>query len=311
MEIRHLRTFVVAAETLNITAAARQLGVTQPALSRQIRELEEAAGHALFIRHPGGLRLTAAGEVLKDHGAKALAAFDEALRAARGEGAKAPSVLRVGYYGTMGTWSSVLAPAMEKLARKFPAVTCSVAEMTCAQLVGELREGRMDVAVLGPGDHPAVPGVTLESVCQFPAMVLAPINHRLAKKRSVAIEELRDEEIIGLSPESSPGRDRAFIAACRAAGFTPNIVSFGSSIPEAISAGIKRMGVGIAGNFAMNMPYPGVVYVKLKPPGVMLDLYAAYVQESAPARCLGELIGAEARRAVARTQAPVAEVAPA
>lgn len=306
MELRHLRTFVVAAETLNISAASRRLGVTQPALSRQIRELEQAVGQPLFVRHPGGLRLTASGTALKERGTKAMAAFDEALRCARGEDASAPTALRVGYYGTMGTWASVLAPAFEKMG---PTTTFSVIESTSGQLVVELREGRLDVAVLGPGEYPGIPGVTLERVCQFPAMVLAPVNHRLAKKRAVALEDLRDEEIISLSPESAPGRDNAFIAACRAKGFTPRITAIGASIPEAITAGIKRMGVGIVGNFAMNLPYPGVVYIKLKPPGVTLDLFVAYQTGSDAARSLAALIAVEARRAVAsvrqRAERPV------
>lgn len=295
MESRHLRTFVVAAETLNISEAARRLRVTQPALSRQIRDLEHEVGHPLFVRHPGGLRLTPAGVILHEQGTKALAAFDEALRCARGEDMKKPTVMRVGYYGTMGTWASVLAPALEKMG---PATTFSVAELTSGQLVVELREGRLDVAVLGPGEYPKIPGVTLELVCQFPAMVLAPINHRLAKKRQLALEDLRDEEIITLSQESAPGRDNAFIAACREKGFTPRITPIGASIPEAITAGIKRMGVGIAGNFAMNLPYPGVVYIKFKPPGVMLDLFVAYNAGSDAARALAGLIAVEARRAV-------------
>lgn len=300
MELRHLRTFVVAAETLNISAAARQLRVTQPALSRQIRELEHAVGHPLFVRHSAGLKLTPTGTVLKERGSKALDAFDEALRAARGEAAKGPTVLRIGYYGTLSIWASVLAPALEKMGRKFPDTTYSVVELTCGQLITELREGRLDVAVLGPGEYPHIPGVVVRPVCQFPGMVLAPINHRLAKKRQVTIEDLRDVEIISLSHESSPGRDKSLIAACRAAGFTPKITNFGSSLPEAIPVGIKRMGVGIVGNFAMSAPYPGVVYIKLKSPGVMLDLYAAYAEGSVVASYLGELIEVEARRAVAR-----------
>lgn len=303
MELRHLRTFVVAAETLNISAAARQLHVTQPALSRQIRDLEHAVGHPLFVRHPGGLRLTPTGTVLKERGGKALEAFDEALRCARGEGAKEPAVLRIGYYGTMSVWANILAPALDKMGRKFPETTYSVVELTCGQLIVELREGRLDVAVLGPGEYPKIPGVTREVVCQFPAMVLAPINHRLAKKRQVAIEDLRDEEIVSLSHESSPGRDKALIAACRAAGFAPRITNFGSSLPEAIPVGIKRMGVGVVGNFAMNAPYPGVVYIKFKPPGVMFDLHVAHAEGSAAACHLGELIGVEARRVVTRAEA--------
>jgi DNA-binding transcriptional LysR family regulator len=300
MELRHLKTFLVAAETLNISAAARQLHVTQPALSRQIRELENAVGHSLFVRHPGGLRLTAAGAALKERGSQALQAVDDALRAAQGDAAKEPAVLRVGYYATIDTWAKILAPALDKFGRQHPETTFSVQEMSCAQLVTELREGRLDAAVLGPGEYPHIPGVKLELACQFPAAVLAPINHRLAKKRAIALEELREEEIIGLSPESSPGRDAAFVAACRAAGFTPRITYLGHSIPEAIMAGIQRQAVGIAGNFAMKAPYPGVVFVKLKPPGVMLNLYVAYAESSAAARRIGELVSAEAQRVVAR-----------
>lgn len=299
MELRHLKTFLVAAETLNISAAARQLHVTQPALSRQIRELEHAVGHDLFVRHPGGLRLTAAGAALKERGVKALEAVEDAVRAAQGDAAKGAAALRVGYYATIDTWAKILAPALDKFSRLCPEATFSVQEMSCAQLVVELREGRLDAAVLGPGEYPHIPGVRLEIACQFPAAVLVPINHRLAKKRAIALEELRDEEIIGLSPENSPGRDAAFIAACRAAGFAPRISYIGNTIPEAITAGIQRQGVGIAGNFAMKAPYPGVVFVKLKPPGVMLNLYVAYAENSPTARRLGELVCAEAQRVVA------------
>lgn len=300
MELRHLRTFIVAAETLSISAAARKLRVTQPALSRQIRDLEHAVGRPLFVRHTGGLRLTPTGTVLQDRGCRVLEAFDDALRAARAEGERPPAVLRIGYYGTMSVWANLIAPALDRMGTQYPDTTYSMVELTCGQLVTELREGRLDVAVLGPGDYPAIPGVTLGVVCRFPAMVLAPINHRLAKKRLVAIEDLRDEEIISLTPESSPGRDRAFVAACAAAGFTPRITHSGTGMQEAIPIGIKRMGVGIVGNFAKNSPYPGVVYIKLKPPGVMLDLHAAHVQGNATAAHLCELIGAEARRVVNR-----------
>ncbi|WP_438480874.1 LysR family transcriptional regulator [Oleiharenicola lentus] len=300
MELRHLRTFVVAAETLNISAAARQLRVTQPALSRQIRELEHSVGHSLFVRHPGGLRLTAAGVELKSRGGQAIEAFDLALRSVREEGTKEPAVMHVGYYATIDTWAKILVPALDKIGRRFHETKFSVSEMTCAQLVTGLREGRIDVAVLGPGDYPHIPGITIELACQFPAAVLVPSNHRLAKKRQIDLEEIRDEEVISLSEESSPGRNAAFIAACAAVGFTPRITYLGSSIPEAISAGIQRQAIGIAGSFVMNAPCPGVAFLKIKPPGVLLNLYVAYAENSTAARYLGELIGTEARRVVGR-----------
>lgn len=298
MELRHLKTFLAAAETLNISAAARRLHVTQPALSRQIRELEDEVGQPLFVRHPGGLHLTEAGAELRVRGARAVELFDDTLRAVRGRTEPAPVVLRVGYYATMDTWAKILAPAMDKLARRVPQLGYAVLDRSCGELISDLRAGRIDVAVLGPGAYPQIEGVTISVACSFPAAVLVPINHRLAKKRLLALEELRDEEIVTLTAESAPGRDAAFVSACVAAGFTPRLSCVGRNIPEAITAGIQRQAIGIAGNFAMTAPHPGVVFIKLKPPGVLLDLHVAHVEATPLAQSLAELIVTEARRVI-------------
>src|SRR5262245_22990943 len=119
MELRHLRTFVVVADTLNISEAARRLRATQPAMSRQIRFLEHEVGNALCTRHRDGLRLTATGEALRDHGIKVLEAVDAALRSAREAEKQRAAVLRLGYYGA-SVWDKVIAPAAEMFGRKFP-----------------------------------------------------------------------------------------------------------------------------------------------------------------------------------------------
>lgn len=300
MELRHLRTFLAAAETLNISAAARRLNVTQPALSRQIRELEREVGHSLFVRHPGGLRLTATGEALREHGAPALARMEEALSLAQGEGAREPAVLRVGYYGTMVIWSRVLAPALEKRSRRFPETTFAVQELTNAGMVQALRERRIDVAVLGPGDIPEIPGVRVEVACEFPAAAVLTLDHPLAKKRQLALEELREFEIISLSPESAPGRDRVLIAACRAAGFEPRVSTVGATFQEALMHSAPRGGVGLLGAFGAYGKsgfFPGLACIPLKPPGVTMSLYVASVVTSEAAARLAALIAAEARRA--------------
>ncbi|MES2696529.1 MAG: LysR family transcriptional regulator, partial [Verrucomicrobiota bacterium] len=144
MELRLLRTFLAVAETMNISAAARRLRVTQPALSRHIRALEHMVGHPVFVRHQAGLRLTATGVTLRDHGLKAVAAVDEALRSARGIGSLEGTVVRFGYYG-ISVWETLLAPALESFARKFPQVELRMAEQSSVHLASDLREGRLDV----------------------------------------------------------------------------------------------------------------------------------------------------------------------
>lgn len=298
MELRLLRTFVAVAETMNISAAARRLRVTQPALSRHIHALEHIVGHPLFVRHQKGLRLTATGVTLRDHGAKALAAVDEALRNARGAGSREGTVVRLGYYG-ISIWETLLAPAVEAFARKFPQVTLNMVEQSSVHLAADLKEGHLDVALLSSGDYDRIPGVQSQVACTVPAMIVVASNHRLAKKRHVALRELQEEEIIGFRHQDAPGRYRNFIAACRDTGFTPRVTYLASIFPELCMAVKKRMGVGIISSFASPVPHPGVVFVKLKP-SVQMEVFTAHTLNAPPAAVeLGELIAAEARRAAA------------
>jgi DNA-binding transcriptional LysR family regulator len=298
MELRHLRTFVAVAETLNISEAARRLRVTQPALSRHIQSLEHIVGHPLFVRHRNGLQLTAAGVTLRDHGHKALAAVDAALRNARGADANGNTMVRLGYYG-ISVWSNLLAPAVETFGRRFPDLTLNMVEQSSVYLAASLKEGELDVALLGTGDYERIPGVVTEVACTVPALAMVAANHRLAKKRFVSLDDLRDEEIIGFKHQDAPGRSRSFIAACRDAGFAPRITYVASILPELIMAVRKQMGVAFLSAFATTAPHPpGVVFIKLKPPCVPMDVYAAYALRGPPAaRDLAELIIAEARRA--------------
>ena len=279
MEIRHLRTFLTVAETLNISAAARLLRVTQPALSRQIQALEHLVGRPLFVRRRNGLTPTPAGALLREDARTVIAAVDTALRNARGA-SRAP-VIRFGYYG-ISIWEPVLAPVVEAFGRRFPHATLAMHEESSVHLANRLREGQLDVAILSSGDYLRIPGTMTELACRVPAMAVMTANHRLAKRRTIALEELRDEPIVGFTPQDSPGKYRAFVAACRSAGFTPKVSYVASIFPEICTAVKKQMGVAILSAFAEAMPHPGVVFVKLKPPGVLLDVYAARTLTASP-----------------------------
>jgi DNA-binding transcriptional LysR family regulator len=297
MELRHLRTFVAVAETMNISAAARRLRVTQPALSRHIHALEHTVGHPLFVRHQTGLRLTATGITLRDYGVKALEAVDDALRCARGAGSKEGTVVRFGYYG-ISVWENILAPALEAYGRRFPQVTLSMVEQSSVHLASDLREGHLDVALLNAGDYGRIPGVITEVACAVPSMLVVAANHRLAKKRQVGIEDLREEEVIGFKHQDAPGKYRNFLTACRDAGFTPKVSYVASIFPELCVAVKKSMGVAVLSSFATSVSHPGVVFLKMKPPMIPNELYTAFGLRASPAvRELALVVASEARRA--------------
>jgi DNA-binding transcriptional LysR family regulator len=310
MELRHLRTFVAVTETLNISAAARRLRVTQPALSRHIQALEHTIGHRLFVRNRSGLRLTATGAMLRDHGLKALEAVDDALRRARGTASQESAIVRLGYYG-ISVWDKLLAPAVEAFGRRFPHVSLHMMEKSSVHLAAELRRGALDVALLGSGDYDGIPGVVTDVACGVPAMVVVAANHRLAKKRMVTLEDLRDEEIVGFNHQDAPGRYRAFLAACHEAGFVPRVTYAVSIFPELCMEVRKRMGAAILSAFAATVPHPGVVFIKLKPPCVPMEIYTAHTADAPlAARELAALIRTEALRAARLINEKVAAARP-
>lgn len=301
MELRHLRNFIVVAETLNISEAARRIRITQPALSRQIRELERAVGHDLFVRGPGKLQLTPAGLTLKESGQRVIAEAENALVNARAAADAETANLRVGYYGTVSIWSLILAPALEKLNRKVKRVESKILEMMPAQLLAELRLGKLDLAILGPGVYPEIPGITIDVACTMQGTAMMAPNHRLAKKRMISIEDLRGETMVGTDPRTSPGRDQALIDACGAAGFSPKISVAATNYLEGITAVTQRSCIGIIGTLALAAPHPGVVFVKFKAPGVPMNVFVAYPTNGSRAiRILAELIIEAAQRAVAK-----------
>ncbi|HEY5227560.1 MAG TPA: LysR substrate-binding domain-containing protein, partial [Opitutaceae bacterium] len=114
------------------------------------------------------------------------------------------------------------------------------------------------------------------------------------------LSDFRGEEIIGLKSESAPGRDEAFVAACRAAGFSPKISHEANGLPELMILVTKRMGVAILDSFARVAPVPGITFVGFKGHSLRLDIHAAYSAQRSPiAKLLVELTLAEARRAAA------------
>lgn len=302
MEFRHLRTFLVVADTLNISEAARRLRATQPALSRQIQFLEHTVGNALFIRHRDGLRLTATGAALREQGGKVIEAMEAALRGARDAEKRQSATVRIGYYGS-SVWDKVIAPAVETFSRKFPDITLNILEDASVHLATGLRDGRLDVALLASGQYDVLPGVVTEVAATVPAMVVVAANHRLAKKRWISLSELRDDHFLGVRQEDAPGRYRSFIAACRDAGFVPKIDYTATNFPELTMAVRKQMGVAIVSSLATSVPHPGVVFIKLKPPCVPLEIYVAHVpQSSAAIRDLAALIMTHARLAAQRAR---------
>src|SRR4051812_3611408 len=132
MELRHLRYFTAVAETLHFSRAAERLHLTQPALSRQIRNLEEEIGIVLLERHGTRTSLTSAGALFAERARAILAAAARAVDEAR----SAARLLRFGHYGTL--WIDHYAPALRRFSKQHPELMLQSVEQTPAELVKAL-----------------------------------------------------------------------------------------------------------------------------------------------------------------------------
>jgi DNA-binding transcriptional LysR family regulator len=192
VDTRVLRYFVAVAEHLSFTQAAKALFVSQPSLSRQIRQLEDRLGTELFLRSKTEVRLTRTGEVLLGAARRQLAEWEQITRIVRTTAAAEGNVLRIGFVATGG--GSLGRRARTAFLARHPNATVEPKRFDRGGEADALRQGLVDVAFLWlPADttglHTAV--VTTEQ-----RMVAMSTSHPLATRRSVTIADLRDEPIL-------------------------------------------------------------------------------------------------------------------
>ncbi|MET7369603.1 LysR family transcriptional regulator [Streptomyces sp. NPDC005566] len=240
IEARHLRVLRAVATTGSFSAAARDLGCTQPAVSQQMKALESSTGTPLLIRTGREMRLTQAGEALVRHASGILAG----LTAAEEEVA-AIAGLRAGRVRLVSfpSGSSTLVPgALAALRAAHPGTRVSLVEAEPPRSVEMLRDGDCDIAL---AFRYGVTGGEWDDLVVRPLLAdrligLVPEGHRLAGADSVGIGELADEPWIAGCPRCR----RQLVEVCEASGFTPRIDFATDDYPAVI--GLVGAGLGVA-----------------------------------------------------------------
>ncbi|MFF4244050.1 LysR family transcriptional regulator [Streptomyces sp. NPDC001822] len=240
IEARHLRVLRAVATSGSFSAAARDLGCTQPAVSQQMKALESSAGTPLLIRTGREMRLTQAGEALVRHASGILAG----LTAAEEEVA-AIAGLRAGRVRLVSfpSGSSTLVPgALAALRAAHPGTQVSLVEAEPPRSVEMLRDGDVDIALAfrygttgGEWDDLVVRPLLTDRL-----IGLVPEGHRLAGTRAVDIGELTEEPWIAGCPRCR----RQLVEVCEEAGFTPRIDFATDDYPAVV--GLVGAGLGIA-----------------------------------------------------------------
>ena len=184
MELRHLRYFIAVAEELNFTRAAERLGISQPPLSSQIRQLEKGLGTPLFHRHARSVELTDAGKLLLEEARVILKQVEVAengvRRRARGETGR----IVVGSAGA--TYFHPTIPAIiREYGKRYPDIVLAPQASNTALLVARLRAGQCDIAFIRPPIEDAS-GLAIDPLVDEDSVIVLPVGHRLSRLASVS-----------------------------------------------------------------------------------------------------------------------------
>jgi DNA-binding transcriptional LysR family regulator len=242
IEMRHLRYFIAVAESQSIIAASRMLNIVQPALSRQIRDLEDQVGTPLLIRHTKGVELTSAGASFLHDAKQMLRDAADACERANRIGQGLSGTLKIGVlpnYLSLPETLSILRHFREHQAD----VILSVEPMLSLQQAQSIRSGELDGGIMAwrPKDDAALSGVRLLREGFVLAMPTAS-THASSAPESLA--DVAAEKFIWFSRDRSAPQHDTLIAACARAGFVPNIAQIGTDIPTIL--GLVAAGMGCA-----------------------------------------------------------------
>ncbi|MFB4357975.1 LysR family transcriptional regulator [Pantoea sp. BS_4] len=261
MELRHIRYFLAVAEERHFTRAATRMGIAQPPLSQQIKDLENELGAILFRRMPYGAELTEAGEaflsVVKDIPGIAERATRAAQRAVRGE----LGLLRVGFTAS-AAFNSLVPSAIRAFRRTYPEVRLQLEEGNTTRLVDGLSEGSLDAVFLRPG-FTGSDRFQLHLLSEESMVLVLPENHPAASKTSIALSALHDNDFLLFPREIGPTLYDSVIEACRKSGFEPNIAQLVPQIASVINLVAAEMGVSVVPASMAQVKVKGVVFRKI------------------------------------------------
>ena len=239
MELRHFRYVVALAETLHFGQAAHRLGISQPPLSQQIRQLEEELGAPLFHRTKRQVQLTEAGKAFVAEARLVLAQADHAARIAARVSQGETGRLVIAIAGPAD--APIFIDILRRFARRHPSIRVALRNMGTTHQVQALREGRVHAGFLVPPIDD--PSLAVENVVRQPAAVALPRNHPLARRSYVPLRALANEPHVMFSRELAPRYFDTIVSACAREGFTLNVAHEVDNLSSACA--IVAAGLGV------------------------------------------------------------------
>ncbi|USZ51125.1 LysR family transcriptional regulator [Halomonas sp. DN3] len=261
MEFRQLEYFVAVVETGSISAASRRVHIAQPALTRQMRLLEDDVGTLLFERHARGVRLGVAGRALYDEAVQLLDQRAQIKARLTSLGSGVSGKLSLGITVTH-LWVPDVAKLMGDYRSRYPGVAFEVFPLLSGPQLERLKEGTLDVGILYL-DGPEQPGLAMRPLAHDHLTLAVPESSPWASMPPSCLDELKDTDFVWGFRSASPIYYDRMLAHFERLGFSPRVVQYGADNITILSMVAAGLGVAIVPSASSAHPMPGIRFIQL------------------------------------------------
>jgi DNA-binding transcriptional LysR family regulator len=259
MDFKQFRYFIAVADALHMGRAAELLGVAQPALSQQIKALEQRLRTQLFSRDNRRLTITAAGRIFLEEARIAVRQADHALQMGMKAGRGEIGRIVIGYVDS-AMLGSTLRTVLANFQNSRPEVEVGLIAMNVVDQINDLMEEKLDIAIVR-GPLPLMPPFLSADLFQREPMAVAiPEAHPLASLRSLTLELLRDEKFITPKDPVGIGLAGHISRLCESVGFVPRVSIQVASTQTMVALVDAGFGVSILPVSLDRVRIPGVTF---------------------------------------------------
>ena len=242
MEIRQIRAFLSLADTLHFGRSAKLLNLSQPALSLQIKALEDELKVKLLDRNRQGTSLTEAGRIFRANAAIALEQLEAASQKAQWTASGRLGRIRIGFISTAG--QEIVPTLIRRFLKLYPGVEFSLRNILTSEQVGMIQNRTLDVGFLRlPIEE--VNGIQVATVHREPLVAVLPSSHRLASRKELRLRELRGEKFVMYERHFAPGFHDFLAGILNRAGVVPDVSQTASEMSTLVSLVDSGLGVAV------------------------------------------------------------------
>jgi DNA-binding transcriptional LysR family regulator len=275
MELRHLLYFKTVAEELHFTKAAIKLFISQPPLSRQIKELEEELGVQLFTRDNKRVALTDAGKYFKTEVDAIFSRLEESKSIVRQIHLSLSGELKIGYISSV--YQSDLAEILKAMRAAFPFIKTGLFEMPTVTQIAALEQGKLDVGILRAPVHSEK--LTVKTLFFDPFVVVIPISDHKFNSNKELITFLKASPFIFFNKEFAPHYNDKLMEICKRMQFTPDITHEANNVHSILQLIEAGLGVSILPLSLKNQyAHLNVSFIELENIPVNTEVVLAYEQ---------------------------------